>query len=67
MVANSVRGDFNLIRNDKERNKGHGDTKLMNMFNDFIGDFQLKDIFVSGMRYIYLVQQASSPSTSQIG
>ena len=31
-------GDFDLIRNNKERNNGQGDPKLMDMFNSFIGD-----------------------------
>jgi hypothetical protein len=35
-------GDFNLIRNNKERNHGAGDPRLMELFNDFIGRFQLK-------------------------
>lgn len=30
-------GDFNLIRNNKERNQGLGDQMLMNLFNGFIG------------------------------
>jgi hypothetical protein len=39
-------GDFNLIRNNKERNHGSGDQRLMNLFNNFIGQFQLREIFV---------------------
>lgn len=31
-------GDFNLIRNNKERNQGKGDPNLMQCFNNFIGD-----------------------------
>jgi hypothetical protein len=31
-------GDFNLIRNNNERNQGQGDPRLMTLFNDFIGD-----------------------------
>lgn len=32
-------GDFNLIRNNRERNHGQGDPRLMEMFNSFIGRF----------------------------
>jgi hypothetical protein len=32
-------GDFNMIRNNKERNQGSGDQKLMDLFNNFIGQF----------------------------
>jgi len=41
-------GDFNLIRSDSDRNIGHGDPKLMELFNNFIGNCLLRDIFVSG-------------------
>lgn len=37
-------GDFNLIRNNKERNQGQGDPRLMDLFNNFIGDLQLREI-----------------------
>lgn len=33
-------GDFNLIRNNNERNQGVGDQRLMDLFNGFIGQFQ---------------------------
>jgi hypothetical protein len=46
-------GDFNLIRNNKDRNQGQGDPRLMNLFNDFIGSYQLKDIFVNGVKYTW--------------
>jgi len=41
-------GDFNLIRSDSDRNTSHGDPKLMELFNNFIGNCLLRDIFVSG-------------------
>lgn len=44
-------GDFNLIRNNNERNQGVGDPHLMKLFNDFIGNFQLREIFCSGNRF----------------
>jgi len=50
-------GDFNLIRNDKERNVGQGDQRLMALFNDFIGRFQLKEIFVSGVKFTWSNKQ----------
>ena len=38
-------GDFNLIRNNKDRNQGQGDLKPMELFNNFIGSFHLREIF----------------------
>lgn len=45
--------DFNLIRNNNERNQGSGDQQLMKLFNDFIGNFQLREIFCSGNRFTW--------------
>lgn len=50
-------GDFNLVRNNKDRNRGQGDPKLMEIFNDFIGEFQLREIFVSGAKYTWSNKQ----------
>jgi hypothetical protein len=50
-------GDFNLIRNNKERNHGLGDQRLMNLFNNFIGQFQLRKIFCSGTRFTWSNKQ----------
>lgn len=44
-------GDFNLIRSNNERNQGQGDPKLMETFNNFIGELQLREIFVSGVKF----------------
>lgn len=52
-----LRGDFNLIRSNKDRNQGQGDPKLMELFNNFIGSFQLRDIFVSGVKYTWSNRQ----------
>lgn len=52
-----LEGDFNLIRNDKERNIGQGDQKLMSMFNDFIGKFQLKELFIFGAKFTWSNKQ----------
>jgi len=41
-------GDFNLIRSDSDRNTGHEDPKLMELFSNLIGNFLLREIFVSG-------------------
>jgi hypothetical protein len=46
-------GDFNLIRNNKERNQGQGEPRLMNLFNEFIGSLQLRKIFISGVRFTW--------------
>ena len=50
-------GDFNLIRNDKERNVGQGDQRLMALFNDFIRRFQLREIFVSSVKFTWSNKQ----------
>lgn len=50
-------GDFNLIRNNKERNQGQGEPRLMNLFNNFIGSFQLREIFISGVRFTWSNKQ----------
>lgn len=50
-------GDFNLIRNNKERNEGMGDRRLMNLFNGFIGQFQLREISFSGFRFTWSNKQ----------
>lgn len=48
-----VGGGFNLIRNYKDRNHGQGDPRLMNLFNDFIGSFHLRYIFISGVKFTW--------------
>lgn len=50
-------GDFNLIRSNKERNQGLGDQRLMDLFNEFIGNFHLSDIFVSGNKFTWSNKQ----------
>jgi exonuclease III len=50
-------GDFNLIRNNNERNQGVGDQKLMDLFNEFIGSFQLREIFCNGSRFTWSNKQ----------
>lgn len=50
-------GDFNLIRNNRDRNQGQGDPKLMDLCNDFIGNFQLREIFVSGNKFTWSNKQ----------
>jgi exonuclease III len=50
-------GDFNLIRCDKERNTGQGDQKLMTSFNDFIGKFHLRELFILGAKFTWSNKQ----------
>lgn len=50
-------GDFNLIRSNKDRNRGQGDQKLMDIFNDFIGNHQLREIFTSGPHFTWSNKQ----------
>ena len=44
-------GDFNLIRSNRDRNKGQGDPKLMDLFNNFVGTFHRREIFISGVKF----------------
>lgn len=50
-------GDFNLIRSNKDRNQGQGDPRLMDIFNNFIGSFHLRDIFISGVKFTWSNKQ----------
>ena len=50
-------GDFDLIRNNKERNKGQGDPKLMDMFNSFIRDIRLRDLYINGVKFSWSNRQ----------
>jgi hypothetical protein len=50
-------GDFNLIRSNKERNQGQGDPRLMDMFNNFIGDLQLREVYISGVKFTWSNKQ----------
>jgi len=50
-------GDFNLIRNNRERNQGRGDPRLMELFNDFIGELHLREIHVSGSKFTWSNKQ----------
>lgn len=49
--------DFNLTRNNRDRNQGQGDQRLMDLFNGFIGNFQLREIFTSGARFTWSSRQ----------
>lgn len=57
MLPFIIGGNFNLIRNNKERNHGQGDPRLMEMFNNFIGRFQLREIFVNGSKFTWSNKQ----------
>lgn len=50
-------GDFNLIRSNKERNQGSGDPRLMDLFNNFIGQFQYREIFCNGNQFTWSNKQ----------
>ena len=50
-------GDFNLIRSNRDRNQGQGDQRLMDLFNEFIGKFHLREIFTSGSRFTWSNKQ----------
>jgi exonuclease III len=44
-------GDFNLIREASDKNSENIDLGLINLFNEFIGDLQLRELKRSGQRY----------------
>lgn len=44
-------GDFNLIRYEEDKSSGHGDQRLIFLFNDFIGRLGLREIARTGARY----------------
>ena len=46
-----------MIRSNKERNKGQGDPRLMKLFNSFIGDLHLREIYVSGLKFTWSNKQ----------
>jgi hypothetical protein len=50
-------GDFNLIRSNKDINRGSGNQNLLDLFNNFIGQFQLREIFISGPRITWSNKQ----------
>lgn len=50
-------GDFNLIRNNFERNHGVGDPQLMELFNNFIASCHLKEIYRSGSKFTWSNKQ----------
>lgn len=51
-------GDFNLIRQPKNRDKPGGDISEMNMFNEAISDLDLVEIPFSGRNYTWTNMQA---------
>lgn len=46
-----------MIRCDNDRNKGQGDPRLMQLFNNFIGDFTLTEICVSSAKFTWSNKQ----------
>jgi len=50
-------GYFNLIRNMTEKSSNNCDQSLMDLFNTFIGDFQLKEIRRSGPKFTWTNKQ----------
>jgi hypothetical protein len=50
-------GDFNLIRESSDKNSENYNYNLMDKFNDFIGDHQLRELKRSGQRYTWTNKQ----------
>lgn len=46
-------GDFNLIRESKDKCSAVSCQLFMDLFNDFIGCFQLREIIRTGLRYTW--------------
>lgn len=43
--------DFNLIREEDDKNCDNYNHNLMDIFNEFIGSYQLRELKRSGLRY----------------
>lgn len=52
-----IGGDFNLIREEKDKNSGGGNTKLMHAFNNFIEKADLREIYRGGGGYTWTNKQ----------
>ncbi|CAD6340438.1 unnamed protein product [Miscanthus lutarioriparius] len=50
-------GDFNLIREISDKNSDNHNQTLMDKFNDFIGDYQLRELKRSGQKYTWTNKQ----------
>jgi len=46
-------GDFNLIRSHGDKSSGGGDQKLIDLFNGFIGKFDLREVFRMGGKFTW--------------
>lgn len=50
-------GDFNLIRESREKSSDNYDTRLMGLFNEFIGKNHLRELSRAGPRYTWTNKQ----------
>lgn len=50
-------GDYNLIRESKDKNNGNIDMKLIDLFNHFIGDCNLKEIKKNNAKFTWTNKQ----------
>ena len=50
-------GDFNLIRCNADKSSGVGDARLMDMFNNFIEKFELRELHRGGSKYTWTNKQ----------
>jgi hypothetical protein len=46
-------GDFNLIYRDEDKSNGHLDRQMMGRFQRFLNDYELKEIYLHGRRYMW--------------
>lgn len=52
-----IGGDFNLIREEADKNSGNYNYQLMDAFNNFIGDHQLRELKRSGQKFTWTNKQ----------
>jgi hypothetical protein len=50
-------GDFNLIRNEGEKNSDNVNYTLMDLFNNFIGNHQIREVRRAGPKYAWTNKQ----------
>jgi endonuclease/exonuclease/phosphatase family metal-dependent hydrolase len=52
-----IRGDFNLIRSESEKNSLHIDRNLIDIFNGFIQDHNLREVSMGRLKYTWSNKQ----------
>jgi len=55
-------GDFNLIRTIEDKSTKTGNDRLMKLFNDFIENFELRDLYRGGGKFTWTNKQTKTHS-----